>query len=459
MQTTVDASLTQDWLDLLEGFSSDTLNTVQQLAEDHRAELAQFFYKQLLTNPTSSPFLTHEQVKTRLSASMQRWVSSVFSARSSAEIDEVIALQKRVGEVHARIEVPVSLVLRGARHLKESLALRLEQAGLPAEHQLACARLASRLIDLAMEIMSLAYSQSHDRNSRAEEAYRLFSVSHNLGAEKERQRGALLDWENQLMFALATGQHHDALPLINSSEFGLWFRHKASHAFQGSPESTSILNYLQDIDARLQQLRELTELPGQSAILALLRQVREQTKSIRFLLDSLFEQASDLEAGRDALTRLLNRKFLPVVMSKEVLYSRQSGHSFAVLLLDVDHFKQINDTHGHDAGDQVLQQLAGLLNSNTRGGDYAFRHGGEEFLVLLVDITPDKAMQVAEGLRQRISSEPFKLSNQQSLRVTASIGVAVHDGHPDYQRLLRRADQALYQAKHRGRNCCVLQEN
>ncbi|HBZ98030.1 MAG TPA: diguanylate cyclase, partial [Pseudomonas sp.] len=94
----------------------------------------------------------------------------------------------------------------------------------------------------------------------------------------------------------------------------------------------------------------------------------EQTRSIKFLLDSLFEQANDLEAGRDVLTRLLNRKFLPVVMAKEVLYARQSNNTFGVLAIDVDHFKRINDTHGHDAGDQILQQVGALLASNTRGG-------------------------------------------------------------------------------------------
>src|SRR5690606_18049707 len=212
------------------------------------------------------------------------------------------------------------------------------------------------------------------------------------------------------------------LPRLGDSEFGLWFRHKASHAFQGSPESTSILTYIRSIDSQLEALREGVgerhELP-----IDLLRKTREQTKSIRFLLDSLFEQANDLEAGRDALTHLLNRKFLPVVMSKEVIYSRQSGHSFAVLLIDVDHFKQINDTHGHEAGDLALQQIASLLTSNTRGGDYAFRHGGEEFLLVLVDIEASRALQVAEGLRQRIAAEPFRVGGQ-TLQLTVSIGVA-----------------------------------
>src|SRR5690606_20503561 len=177
-------------------------------------------------------------------------------------------------------------------------------------------------------------------------------------------------WENQLMFDLAVGNLSGALPQLAGSEFGLWFRHKASHAFQGSPESASILEYIERID---DELKAIATLQDAGERLAKLHQIRERTRSIKFLLDSLFEQANDLEAGRDVLTRLLNRKFLPVVMAKEVLYARQSNNTFGVLAIDVDHFKRINDTHGHDAGDLVLQQIAAVLASNTRGGDYAFR--------------------------------------------------------------------------------------
>ena len=135
-----------------------------------------------------------------------------------------------------------------------------------------------------MEIICFAYSQSHDRNSRAEEAYRLFSVSQNIGVEKERQRAALLDWENQLMFDLAIGNLTGTLPQLAGSEFGLWFRHKASHAFQGSPESASILEYITQIDEELKVIATLDDAAGR---LGKLHQIREQTRSIKFLLDSL----------------------------------------------------------------------------------------------------------------------------------------------------------------------------
>lgn len=453
MQQISNEQLVGEWHRLLNSFSVEAAAVLRRVAEQQSKDLATHFYEQMLADPHAAVFLSHEQVQNRLGRSMQRWVLTVLSTGPSDDLQALIDLQRTIGDVHARIEIPVSLVLRGARHLKGRLRRHIEQQAEEAVVRRDAARLGADIVDLAIEIICFAYSQSHDRNSRAEEAYRLFSVSQNLGAEKERQRAALLDWENQLMFELAVGSSFAGLPQLAASEFGLWFRHKAAHAFQGSPESSSILDHILQIDLELRTLAENDK--GQGG-LGMLHRVREQTRSIRFLLDSLFEQASELEAGRDVLTRLLNRKFLPVVMTKEMLYSRQAGGTFGVLIVDVDHFKQINDVHGHDGGDQVLQQVAASLSNNTRGGDYAFRLGGEEFLLVLVDIDARKLLQAAEKLRQRIAEDKFRLPQGEVIKVTVSIGIALHDGHPDYERLLRRADQALYQAKNEGRNRCIM---
>ena len=426
MQQISNHQLVAEWLRLLDGYPAEAAAALQAVANEKSQELAEHFYSQMLAEPHSASFLSHEQVKTRLGKSMQKWIITVCSSTAHSDLDAVVDLQRKVGDIHARIEIPVSLVLRGSRLLKGRLRQLLEQRELEEPVRRKAARMGADLIDLAVEIICFAYSQSHDRNSRAEEAYRLFSVSQNIGVEKERQRAALLDWENQLMFDLAIGNLTGALPQLAGSEFGLWFRHKASHAFQGSPESASILDYITRIDDELKAIATLGDPAGR---LAKLHQIREQTRSI---------------------------KFLPVVMAKEVLYARQSNNTFGVLAIDVDHFKRINDTHGHDAGDQILQQVGALLASNTRGGDYAFRLGGEEFLLVLVDINPNQALAAAEKLRERIAREHFRLSSGDVLQVTVSIGMAVHDGHPDYERLLQQADQALYQAKHGGRNRCVL---
>lgn len=452
--------LANEWTSLLARVTPPVVQHIRALTHAHQETLASHFYRQMLENSSAALFLSHDQVKSRLHKSMQRWVSSLFAAGQDEDLSAVIALQMQIGEIHARIEVPVHLVLRGARSLKEGFhALLREDVGLDAAQKLEAMGLVNDIMDLAMEIMSHAYSNSHDRNSRAEEAYRLFSVAQNIGTEKERQRAALLDWENKLMFDLAVGLEAAQLPRLGSAEFGLWFRHKGSHAFQGSPETTLILQAIQRIDEVLLPMFGLHAAERTEERVQRLRDLREQSRSIGFHLDYLFEQVNELEAGRDALTRLLNRKFLPTVLGKEVQYAQQSGNRFAVLVIDVDHFKRINDGYGHEAGDLVLQQLAALLGNHSRGGDYVFRLGGEEFLMLLVDTHEGGALKVAEKLRQQVAQESFRLPHEQTLPVTVSIGVALHNGHPDYQRVLRSADEALYQAKHKGRNCVVMAQS
>ncbi|MGV6474760.1 diguanylate cyclase [Azotobacter vinelandii] len=447
-----------EWKLLLGQFPAPVVAQIRELATTHQSELAGYFYEQMLQDEQAMLFLTHEQVKSRLHGTLRQWIVSVFSmSDDDAALQALIAQQKQIGEIHARIKIPIHLVLRGARHLRERLFVLLRQRPLDPEHKLFGQRLISETVDLAMEIMSRAFSDAYDRNSRSEEGYRLFSVAQNIGIEQERQRSALLDWENHLMFDLAVGQLATQLPRLSNSEFGLWFRHKGAHAFQGSRETELILEGMRQID------EVLLPLFGQPAAgadadqrLQNLRLLREQTKGIIFHLDNLFEQANVLESGRDVLTHMLNRKFLPVILAKEVAYARQNERSFAVLAVDIDRFKHINDEFGHEAGDVVLQQLASLLSNHCRGGDYVFRMGGEEFLVLLVDVTQAHALGVAEKLRQQAAQERFRLPGEQDLQLTVSIGVALHDGHPDYQHLLRQADRALYEAKHGGRNQVVL---
>lgn len=312
-------------------------------------------------------------------------------------------------------------------------------------------QLISLVMDLTMEIMGQAYAKSHDQHSQAKEAYRHFALAQNVSTERERRRANLLDWENQLMFAHVVGSHPMQLPQLGQSEFGLWFRHKGAHVFQGTPECTAILETMDAIDQ--QHLPAIFQAETSVADkLALLHTLRDNSRRIAFLLNSLFEQSSTIETGRDVLTRLLNRKFLPVVLDKEVHYARRNGNSFAVLSIDLDHFKSVNDSYGHEAGDLVLQQVATVLSQHSRGGDYLFRLGGEEFILLLVDCSAEMALRSAERMRAQLASEVLNLPQGKTLHMTASVGVALFNGHPDYQTLLRRADAALYQAKHLGRN-------
>ena len=448
--------LTLEWQERLNSFPDSIRQLTAQYADQNKTALATQFYSAMLQHREAAQFLSHDEVKTRLSKSMENWISNLYSTHDTAEIQSVIAHQNKIGEVHARISIPVHLVLRGARLLKQQLVTILQEA-LPHQQATAASGFASTLIDLAMEIMSHAYSASHDRNSRAEESYRLFAVTQNIATEKERQRAALLDWENQLMFDMAMNMTADQLPRLGTSEFGLWFRHKGAHGFEGAIESSLILEAIVHIDDVLLPLfaQRQTAADAQSSM-QLLRDLREQAKGIAYHLDLLFEQNNELESGRDVLTRLLNRKYLSVVLNKQIDYARTRSTTFAVLSIDLDHFKRINDQYSHEAGDLVLQQFASLMLNKSRAGDYLFRMGGEEFLMIMVDVNERSAAHAAENIRKLIAAETFRLPQDATIQVTASMGLAMFNGHPDYQQLLRRADSALYEAKHNGRNSLVI---
>jgi diguanylate cyclase len=453
--------LCTEWTAINQRFSAEVQQFVIDFSQQHASSLSEHFYREMLGDPTASQFLSNDEVQSRLGQSMRRWVAGLFVSTTEDDVLRLIAEQRKIGEVHARIGIPVHLVLRGARCLKDRFVQLLHEVpNLSDEDQYAAMRLASDTIDLTMEVMGHAYSLSHDRNSRSEEAYRLFAITQNIASEKEQQRAALFDWENQLMFSQAVGTQLSELPRIQSSDFGLWFRHKGIHAFEGSAEAGAVMDTMEEIDSVLLPLfgsdGSNTIVISQDSRVHLLRDLRDKVKSIRFHLSNLFERNDELESGRDVLTRLLNRKFMPVVLSKQVSQSRTQKTAFAVLAIDIDHFKQVNDIHGHQAGDSVLQQLALILLNNSRSGDYLFRLGGEEFLLIAVDMDATRARTVAEKLRKSVERESFLLYDGKELKATISVGVACFDGHPDYQRVLRKADDALYQAKNSGRNRVVV---
>ena len=155
-------------------------------------------------------------------------------------------------------------------------------------------------------------------------------------------------------------------------------------------------------------------------------------------------------ATHDALTGVYNRRRFDEKLAECNLLFRRTERTFALLLIDVDHFKRINDTHGHAIGDQVLQQLARLIKESTRATDFVARYGGEEFTVLLPQIEePNSPDAVAEKIRAVIAKAVFTSVGH----VTVSIGIGlIETADSDTVALIKRADQQLYQAKSLGRN-------
>jgi diguanylate cyclase (GGDEF)-like protein len=187
----------------------------------------------------------------------------------------------------------------------------------------------------------------------------------------------------------------------------------------------------------------------------LLARVRIHTK-LKLLQDELLKKNAQLEAlsVTDPLTGLANRRRLMTRLEEEVQRSRRYNTSLSVVMIDIDHFKLVNDTYGHAMGDEVLRNIGTMLKDGVRATDLAARYGGEELTLILSHTDVPAALQVAETLRQRFEALEHTLDGV-TIRKTASLGLAACDGQgeiPDAETFLKLADEALYRAKQGGRN-------
>jgi diguanylate cyclase (GGDEF)-like protein len=165
------------------------------------------------------------------------------------------------------------------------------------------------------------------------------------------------------------------------------------------------------------------------------------------------------QAIRDPLTGLFNRRYMEESLKREVYRAERRGTSLGIIMLDIDHFKKFNDTHGHAAGDALLHELGSFLKAHVRGADIACRYGGEEFTLILPDVSVEGARQRAEQLREQVRYLKVQDNNQTLNGVTLSLGVAVFPlNGSTMETVLRSADLALYRAKHEGRNRVVVSQ-
>jgi diguanylate cyclase (GGDEF)-like protein len=159
-------------------------------------------------------------------------------------------------------------------------------------------------------------------------------------------------------------------------------------------------------------------------------------------------------ANHDQLTDLYNRRKFEDRLREEFNRAQRYDLDLTVMIIDLDHFKHINDTFGHQAGDRVLEEVGDVIQSTTRRSDLTARYGGEEFCVALPKTELDKALEIAERLREALKERTFH-SNGEEFNVTCSIGVAELKDEEQYSSLLERADDLLYDAKHEGRDCVI----
>lgn len=193
--------------------------------------------------------------------------------------------------------------------------------------------------------------------------------------------------------------------------------------------------------------------------------VESRSESIRQLVQLTAMALASLEmrrklehqSVRDGLTGLFNRHFLEIALERELARASRRKSGLAVLMIDVDHFKKLNDQYGHSAGDAILKEVARVFSANVRSEDLVCRYGGEEFTIILPDISPENAYIRAEVIRQAVANLRTELTNELYSTVTISIGGATFPGDGQTSdALLRHSDAALYRAKREGRNKVIL---
>jgi two-component system cell cycle response regulator len=186
--------------------------------------------------------------------------------------------------------------------------------------------------------------------------------------------------------------------------------------------------------------------------------VRTQVKRKRYTdyLRANLDHSLEL-AVTDQLTGLHNRRYMAGQLDALLRRAAQGGNPVSILVIDIDHFKKVNDSFGHDVGDEVLREFAVRLASNVRAIDLPVRHGGEEFVVVMPDTELEDARRIAERIRLHVAGSPFRvMDGKELLSVTISVGVATSAGAGETsQALFKRADEAVYEAKSAGRNRVV----
>lgn len=419
------------------------------LVDQHGSAIVGAFYETLLQDDEGKTFLSHAAVHDRLSASLLEWLRALFGEKDVRVSKALQDQQRIVGEVHARIKIPIHLVMRGALVIKTRISQLLLEQELATPVMMSAVLLANARVDSAIAFMSSAYEKNATAQARLDEAYRLFSLDQDASIEKEAQRASLMEWSQATLFSLLRKQEMAGLARLSDSPFGLWIRHRADFMFGPSTAFQDLLAAMERIDTDL--LPRLEAMGRQAEDLGILTELQTCVDHISFLIGELFQTIITLENGRDPLTRTLNRRFMSAILGREIKFASDRKSPLCVILLDIDHFKAINDAHGHQGGDAALRQVAQIIGENVRPCDFIFRYGGEEFLILLAETPILQARSAAERIRLALATRPVAVGTA-TMKITASFGIANHAGHPDPDYLVRAADEALYRAKANGRN-------
>ncbi len=436
---------------------ADLLEKIQALIETKAPQLIEVFYTKLLAIPEARNYLDHDVVNKRLLSNLTAWLLGLF-VDVRGPFDTFISRQVHIGQVHSRINLPTNLVDFGMSLLKKEISNCLVECYHENQIIIDLLLICNDVLDLCHTIINETYlsNMSMDRNNT--EQFKSQVVGSHFALECERLKYSVLEWLFTVTKVLYQGDLVEMKKLIplQQSDFGLWVLFKGELLFLDQQALQYVRSQIEVIDISLKNGIRLREEGISENFNYLIDELQQHVKLIIWLLTVMVEQSISLESGRDSLTRLLNRRHLQTIMKREVEISQRHGFTFAVVLISTDNFKVINENFGNNASNLVLKQIGELILSSVRASDFVFRYGGEEFLVLLSHTLPEKALEVAERMRLVVESSPFHLDNDQVIHVTVSCGVSIYDGHPDYSKVISKADDAANDAKMAGKNRCVL---
>lgn len=419
----------------------------QPFIEKVIVDAVQAFYEVLLQDASTKQFFTNELVENHLQQELGIWLAQTLSPKSSKEEKfDLVNKQRQVGNVHARIDVPMQLVNSAMAIVKHTFFEAIEASqDINDLEKTPLVILIGQLLDSSLNLINESYLEGHIENQRSAQEFRNRTSAHQLAIELERVKGSLFGWLTKFMANLFSGdsQKWD----VEQQEFSLWIRHKLDLICSDYKSVRSIQKNLEKLQNELNLIQSDDNDRHES-----IKKINTLASEIGWMLSHIADESLDKATKEDSLTSLIERRFMAPILQTESQLAKKTGNPFSILMIDVDSFKQINDVHGHQAGDRVLQHVGQVLKLSLRVTDYAFRYGGEEFLILMPETNLANAKLAADKLLNKLRGIDIQLDNERQIKVTASIGIAEFDGHPDFEHTIKLADEKLYEAKHNGKN-------
>ncbi|MFC1836712.1 diguanylate cyclase, partial [Thermodesulfobacteriota bacterium] len=334
-----------------------------RLLEPEIESVVEAFYTELLNIPEIAPILQNAVVEKNLRGALGNWIRSLFRPNSLEQVDAMIARQREIGSIHANLNVNLNYVSHGISILKRELFRIVQQRNDSCEECFQGILVLAELFDILLSVISEAYFSNEIIHETNELSLKLKGLSPNAAVECERLRSMLLDWFRGAQTILYQTDEFDpdSLPMLRNSNFGLWVLYKADLMYHGLGLSTELNKHIRQIDRHLSLAAQHRSRDEQPKFSIAVNDLNEAVTQASWYISTIVDQVMELDTGTDPMTRLFNRRYLHTILRRETQISMKRGMPYSLFLIDLDHFKAVNDGHGHESGDLVLKDFSELL--------------------------------------------------------------------------------------------------